>query len=210
MSKNFVAFLNWKIFWINIIINKFMYLYTFFMFSKASNYSIFFVLPISLYFWHILYNYFTEFRYTSLIWNLNFFIHEFWHIFFSIFWNKFLIVAWWTLMQLIIPLLVLILFLKQKDYFAVNFSLFWIWVNLLDISIYAWDAIKMDLPLISIWWWDGWEVIHDWFYMLTELQLISYTDEISFWIKSVAIFLFLFYFLYTILLVVNRFREWDI
>lgn len=177
--------------------------------DKSSNYSIFFVLPLSVYIWYIFYNYLTEFQYMSAVWIVNFAIHELWHPLFWIFWNQTWSVAWWTLLQLIIPIAVLIWFLRQKDYYWVSVVTAWIWTNLFYISMYSWDAVKMKLPLMSLWWWN-WDIIHDWFYLFTKAWVISYTDEISGFFKILAIICFIIYFLYTIVLVKNRFSEWKI
>jgi len=174
------------------------------MFSKSSNYTVFFTLPVLVYIWYTLYMHLNYWMYMSWIDVVDFFIHEFWHILFSLFWNEFLSVAGWTLLQLIIPLLLLLYFWKQKDYFAVSLCFAWIWTNFFYISMYSWDAVNMNLPLISMWWW---EVIHDWFYMFSNLWIINHTSLISNIFYYIAIWLFLFCFIFSWILIINRFRE---
>jgi len=174
------------------------------MFTKSSNYNIFFTLPILSYIWYTFYMHLNNAIYMSFVDIVDFFIHEFWHILFGIPWNQFLLVAWWTLLQIIIPVFMLIYFLKQSDYFAMALCYFWVWTNFFYISTYSWDAIKMQLPLI--WTWSG-ETIHDWFYMFTKLWVIQYTDFIAGVFYFIAILFYLLCFIYSFVLVMNRFRE---
>ena len=174
------------------------------MLNKSSNYTIFFTVPILWYLWYTFYNHLINSRYMSLIDVTDFFIHELGHVLFWFFWNEFLAIAGWTLFQLIIPILLLIMFFTQKDYFAVALSFAWIWTNFFYISMYSSDAIRLNLPLVSMW---AWETIHDWNYMFHELWVILYTDLISDIFYYIAIVLFIISFIYSFILIVNRFRE---
>lgn len=174
------------------------------MFSQSSKYTIFFTVPLLLYIWYTFYMHLSLATYMSWIDLVDFFIHEFWHIFFGVFWNEFLSVAWWTLLQVIIPFLLLFMFLKQRDYFAVALSYAWLWTNFFYISTYSWDAVKMNLPLVWTW---SWEVIHDWFYMFNKLWIIQHTDLISGFFYFIAIVLFVLSFFYSSILIFNRFKE---
>lgn len=178
------------------------------MLDKSSNYPIFFTAPILWYFWYTFYNHLINERYMSAVDRVDFFIHEFGHIFFSFFWNEFLTIAGWTLLQLIIPILLLIMFFRQKDYFAIALSFGWIWTNFFYIAMYSSDAIKLNLPLVNMWFWS--EIVHDWNYMFHELWVILYTDLISDIFYYTAVTFFIICFAYSFILIVNRFREWKI
>lgn len=142
------------------------------MFTKKSNYSMFLTLPILLYLCYILYMHIQNPLYMSLLDNADFFVHEFWHMFFMFFWNEFLSIVWGTLMQLIIPLSCLIWFFIQKDYFAISCCYAWIWTNFFYISMYSSDAILQQLPLF----WNGGDLIHDWNYIFSNLGILKYTN----------------------------------
>ncbi len=172
--------------------------------KKINNYSIFFTIPVVIYLSLTFYNHINSDLYMSYLDRVDFFIHELWHIVFSIFWNKLLWVAWWTILQLVIPFVCMFWFYRQSDYFAVCLCYAWLWSNFFYISTYSQDAIKMSLPLIWIWWW---EVIHDWNYIFSNLWLLNFTDLISQWFKIIAIFLFLLFFIYSFFLIINRTKE---
>lgn len=168
-----------------------------------SNYSIFFTLPVLWYLSYTFYKHLEDRFYMSYIDTVDFVIHEFGHLFFAIFWNEFLMIAWWSLMQLIIPLAVFFLFLSQRDYFGVAFTTAWIGTNFFYISMYAWDAIRLDLPLVSLW---KWEVIHDWNYLFWESNLILHTNLISEIFYFIAIILYIIWLSFWLYLIVNRWK----
>jgi hypothetical protein len=69
-----------------------------------------------------------------------------------------------SLGQCLLPLLLILLFVKQRDYFAMAFCIGWLGLNLFDVAIYVADAEDMALPLVS----PGGEArIHDWNYLLS-------------------------------------------
>ncbi len=174
---------------------------------QKSNYSFLFTLPIILFFGYVFCDCIVNKNYWAFwIQSINIAIHEWWHVFFGFFWNQFLYVAWWTIMQLLVPIFIMIWFIKQKDFFWVSTIFPILWINFFHISLYAWDATKWNLPMLKFFW-DWYEYIHDWNYMLNETWLIHYTDTISFWIWLLAILCFLIFFVYSILLIINRFRD---
>lgn len=177
------------------------------MFNKSSNYTIFFTLPLLMYLWYTFYMHIDSDLYMSAIDIVDFFIHEFWHLLFSIFGNEFTSVLWWTILQVIIPLILLFYFYSQKDYFANALSFSWLGTNFFYISTYSWDAVMMNLPLIWMWWW---EIIHDWFYIFKKIWVLNHTNLISDWFYYLAIILFLFSFIYSFSLIINRIKDWKI
>jgi hypothetical protein len=52
--------------------------------------------------------------------------------------------------------------------------LFWVGQNLINISVYARDSIAMQLPLLG-----GGNVIHDWNYLLSTLNILKYTTYVA-------------------------------
>jgi len=173
--------------------------------KQSSKYPIFFTLPICAYLLFTFYRHLNSDLYMSLLDTFDFYIHEIGHLVFIITWNQFITVLWGTLFQLIIPIACLIWFNMQKDYFAVSLCYAWIWTNFFYISNYSWDAIKQTLPLFWFWWW--WDTIHDWTYIFTRLWVLDHTDLISNWFRFIAIWFFLIFIVYSLLLIINRFRE---
>lgn len=119
--------------------------------------------------------YVTDKNYSFFIDNFNLLIHEGGHMFFMFFGN-FLAVLGGTLFQLLIPVLVAFNFYKQKDFFALSFSLFWLGTNLFGIARYVADAPVQLLPLVHVGYGDP---IHDWNYILTNLHVLNQANTFA-------------------------------
>ncbi len=118
----------------------------------------------------------------TLLDNADLFIHEAGHVFFMIF-GRFIYMAGGTLMQIILPSLIVYTFFRNYYITGVQVGAFWLGQNLINISVYAADAQRMRLHLLG----NG---IHDWHYMLSTLGLLSYTDFIGWLIFGFAIAVF--------------------
>ncbi len=128
-------------------------------------------------------------KYFSFLDYVNLAFHEPGHLVFAPF-GHFLMMAGGTISQLLMPLICLIYFLKRNSELGWQLCLFWIGENLLNISIYAGDAIRQELPLVA----GG---VHDWTYLLTATGLIAHTPQVEkfiFLLGSATIFLS-FYFI---------------
>ena len=77
-----------------------------------------------------------------------------------------------TIFQLLVPVLCGFHFWRQSNRLGWQLCLFWFGENLLNISIYAGDAIKQALPLVA----GG---VHDWTYLLGKTGLIVYTRGVG-------------------------------
>lgn len=121
----------------------------------------------------------------GLIDNLNLVIHEAGHLFFKFF-GKFIYTLGGTMMQIILPSLIVWTFLKNNYRTGVQFSLSWLGQNFINISVYAADAQARKLPLLG-----GKKVYHDWHYMLTELGILEYDYLVGYFFYSVAIIIFI-------------------
>ena len=99
---------------------------------------------------------------------VNLAFHEAGHIFLGFF-GEFIKVSGGTIFQLLIPSACAGQFLRQENRLGWQLCLFWAGENFLNISSYAGDAIKQELPLVG----GG---CHDWTYLLTELHLIAHTE----------------------------------
>lgn len=103
--------------------------------------------------------------------HVNLAFHEAGHIIFGFF-GEFVQYLGGTLSQLLWPLVCMVHFRGRGDRVSAEVCLWWTGENLLNISFYAADAIRQDLPLVG----GG---VHDWTYLLTATGLIAKTDLVG-------------------------------
>jgi hypothetical protein len=103
--------------------------------------------------------------------NVNLVFHEAGHaiIFFL---GDFMFVLGGTIMQILVPASVAYYFYIRKQHFSASVILFWMGHSLINVSLYAGDAIVMQLPLLG----GGG---HDWNYLLSTLGILEYTPIVS-------------------------------
>ncbi len=116
----------------------------------------------------------------SLIDNADLVIHEAGHFFFMFF-GKFIYTLGGTLMQIILPSIIVWYFLKNKYRTGVQFALLWLGQNFINISVYAADARARKLPLLG-----GNHVYHDWNYLLNQINLLNYDTEVGYLFFGIA------------------------
>jgi hypothetical protein len=105
--------------------------------------------------------------------NFNLVMHEAGHILFIPF-GQFMTIAGGSLFQVIAPAVFVAYFYRQKRFYSCALSLFLVGENLMNVSVYAGDAVSMELPLLG-----GDDSIHDWNWMLDRLGLLDNTREIA-------------------------------
>ena len=132
-------------------------------------------LPLALWVAWMFWNHLRDPDYASLIAGLNLGIHELGHIVFSPF-GDFLGAAGGTPLQCIIPLIAMLLFRRQNDWFALSFAIAWLGSNFYAIAPYAADARARELPLLSI---GSGDPIHDWYFMLSSLHALPHDQLIG-------------------------------
>ena len=103
--------------------------------------------------------------------NVDLIIHEAGHPIFSIF-GRFIGMAGGTILQTGMPLAAIIYFLFTKRQLSAAIVMFWLGQSILNVSVYAADAIEMKLPLVG-------GNIHDWNYMLNEIGLLSFDHSLG-------------------------------
>jgi hypothetical protein len=104
-------------------------------------------------------------------------IHETGHLLFRPF-GEFMMVAGGTLFQLIVPAVFFGYFVWHGKPFSASVVLFWVGQSLINVYIYAADAVKMQLVLTSGM--TGSEgSFHDWNYMLTTLGMVNSTPTVA-------------------------------
>jgi hypothetical protein len=140
----------------------------------------------TLYFLWCVYDPFTW----RLLDGVDFLIHEAGHPIFHIF-GEFIGVAGGSLMQVLIPLVFFIYFVYHKHYYSASFVLFWVGQSLLNVFVYANDAVVMQLVLNSGF--TGSEgSFHDWNYLLDTTGMLSHTKQVAGFIRilgTLSIFL---------------------
>jgi hypothetical protein len=85
-------------------------------------------------------------------------------------------------MQVLIPIIVILVFLKQPDYFGVAVGGFWLSFSLFELANYVADARAMDLPLVGFT--DDPE--HDWHYLLGTMGLLRLDTTFGFLLRLTA------------------------
>jgi len=120
----------------------------------------------------------------TLLDNADLIIHEAGHVFFAPL-GPFLRVAGGTLMQLILPGILIWHFMRHDYRTGAQVSLFWLGQNLINISVYAADARARVLPLLG-----GNRVGHDWANMLGKLGLLPYDQVFGDVVFSLALLIF--------------------
>jgi hypothetical protein len=104
-------------------------------------------------------------------------IHEFGHILFSQF-GQFISVAGGSLFQIVVPAIFVGYFWRDEKYYSAAIVLFWVGQSILNVYVYAQDAVVMKLVLLGGL--TGSEGgFHDWNYLLTETGLIRSTKAIA-------------------------------
>lgn len=121
-----------------------------------------------------------EYRFTH---NVHLLMHEPGHLLLLPF-GQFVSVAGGTLFQLIIPVAFVVYFYRRGDLYAAFIVLFWLGDSLLDVSVYAADAIAMDIPPAFG---DEDIMIHDWNYMLTRLGMLNAAPQIAMAIRILGV-----------------------
>src|ERR1700759_3108015 len=133
-------------------------------------------IPLLLYFAYMGACQFADPHYASLFGGINLGIHEGGHLLFRS-GGQFLYVAGGTILQLFAPLASMIMFFRQRDYFAIAICFGWLSTNLAGVGVYMADAEKMILPLVTVG--DSPIVTHDWRFLFTKLGLLSQCETIG-------------------------------
>ncbi|GAB4286795.1 MAG: hypothetical protein Kow0098_02450 [Ignavibacteriaceae bacterium] len=121
----------------------------------------------------------------GLIDNADLIIHEAGHFFFSPF-GKFIYTLGGTLMQIILPSVIIFYFFRNQYRTGMQFGLLWLGQNFINISVYAADARARKLPLLG-----GNKVYHDWNYLLSETGILNYDHIVGYVFFTIAIVIFI-------------------
>lgn len=108
---------------------------------------------------------------------INILMHEAGHWIFAVF-GHLMGVLGGSINQVLIPLIFAGNFFFRGENFSGSIMLFWVGQNFINVSQYAGDAVKMQLPLLGGG--NGWETgSHDWNYLLIYWGVLPHTDAIA-------------------------------
>lgn len=111
-------------------------------------------------------------------------IHETGHLIFRIF-GEFLGIAGGSLFQVIFPAVFVGYFWWNEKYYSAGIVLFWVGQSIINVWVYAADAVVMQLVLTSGF--TGSEgSFHDWNYILTRLGLLGSTNIVAGVIRGIG------------------------
>ncbi len=104
-------------------------------------------------------------------------IHETGHLLFRIF-GEFMMIAGGSLFQVIVPLIFVGYFVWQRSFYSAAIVAMWVGQSILNVWIYASDAVVMQLVLTSGF--TGSEgSFHDWNYMLDHFGMLASTKTVA-------------------------------
>ncbi|MBV9957589.1 MAG: hypothetical protein JO360_04175 [Acidobacteria bacterium] len=103
----------------------------------------------------------------------NLVIHEAGHLIFMPF-GEYVMIAGGSLLQVIMPALFVFYFYRNEKPYSAALVMLWAGESILNVSVYAGDAIQMQLPLLG-----GQDSVHDWNYLLERAGLLSATPQIA-------------------------------
>ena len=104
-------------------------------------------------------------------------IHETGHLIFRLF-GEFMMIAGGSLFQIIFPAVFVGYFVWNKSYYSAAIVLLWVGQSILNVWVYAADAVVMQLVLTSGF--TGTEgSFHDWNYLLDHFGLLGSTKTVA-------------------------------
>lgn len=130
---------------------------------------------------YVLFRHVADAEYQSIVGPLNLGLHEVGHFVFAPF-GRFAAVLGGSLFQCLVPVIGMVMFRRQGDWFAIPVGLAWLGTNLCYVALYAGDAFDMKLPLVAP---GGGHTVHDWNFILSELALHDW-DARLYWIFRIA------------------------
>jgi hypothetical protein len=79
-------------------------------------------------------------------------------------------VAGGSITQLAVPIVVALLFLRQREYFGISVALAWLSMSLTNLATYIGDARNQFLGLVSV---GSGDPIHDWHFILARYAMLG-------------------------------------
>jgi len=140
-------------------------------------------LPLMVWFSYVFFKHLDSPVYGSILAPANLGVHELGHFLFSPL-GEFLGILGGTILQLAAPVVLMVNFYHQGDFFAITLCFGWLSTSLFNAATYVADARLMNLPLVSPFGVEN--VIHDWNYLLGKMRLSQYDTSIAFILRCAA------------------------
>lgn len=110
--------------------------------------------------------------------------HEMGHLLFA--WAPHFVTALMgSVFQVAIPVIVVVVFYRQPDYFGMSVGGIWLAYSLWELSDYVGDARAQDLPLVGFA--SAEDLEHDWHYLLGQLHMLPADHVLAFLLKTLAL-----------------------
>ena len=110
--------------------------------------------------------------------------HEMGHLLFA--WAPHFITALMgSVFQVAVPVIVIIVFYRQPDYFGMSVGGIWLGYSLWELSDYVGDARSQDLPLVGFA--SQEDLTHDWHYLLGKLHMLPADHFFAFMLKVLSL-----------------------
>ncbi|MEO8033382.1 MAG: hypothetical protein ABI837_03045 [Acidobacteriota bacterium] len=110
-------------------------------------------------------------------------IHELGHVIFG-FVGHFIGSLMGSGTQVLVPLIVVLIFAKQPDYFGISVGGFWLSFSLFELARYVGDARSMDLPLVT---YGSGDPEHDWNYLLGTVHALPLDHALALLLRLLAL-----------------------
>jgi hypothetical protein len=119
-------------------------------------------------------------EYWDLLDDVNLAVHEAGHVFFQPFGDP-LVVLGGSLLQVLVPAAFVAYFLVRHEAFSASVVTAWLAASLTNVALYIGDARAQELPLLG-----GENVIHDWWYLFTEWDMLPHDLTVANWVRMIA------------------------
>ncbi len=116
----------------------------------------------------------------DLLDDVNLAIHEAGHVFFQPLGDP-LVVLGGSLLQVVVPFAFVAYFLVRREHFSASVVAAWAGASLYNVARYIADARAQELPLLG-----GENAIHDWWYLLTEWDMLPHDVAIARWVRVLS------------------------
>jgi hypothetical protein len=136
-------------------------------------------IPVVIWLAYMFINYLRRPDYLSILGAFNYWIHEAGHLL-ALPFGQMLEAISGTMLEMLMPIVFLVVFLKQGEFFGASFCCGWLSTCFFYASWYISMAQRTD------------DWTHDWYNILSTLGILMYNRQIAFLAKSVAVLLMLF------------------
>lgn len=147
--------------------------------------------------------YIKDYSYYWIIGHINVGIHEVGHLVFGVFGNQTVHVLWWTLLQLLFPIIFIGIARYRKQPFAIVLCGVRLATNFFYIARYMYDATRLVNPMLSMSW-DVETSIHDRNYLFGLWWVIAQTDQIAFFTRILWFVIYALSLAYWLFLIVKE------